>query len=172
MTRADLGAARAHMGGRARGGGGVAGLSAHAGQAMEAPLCVGHDNGRGDALPPVGLVLCRRPVLSWDKSVTNRSLPACKRLEARAELEPLGAKTPYQIPAQGMVCPVPLFDMATWVQRHRARGVHPSCYTERAPAAVHHKTLPRPDTEELSGPVGPLSVTRTGRCPVLDPYSR
>ena len=109
---------------------------------------------------------------SWDKSVTNRSLPACKRLEARAELEPLGAKTPYQIPAQGMVCPVPLFDMATWVQRHRARGVQPSCYTERAPAAVHHKTLPRPDTEELSGPVGPLSVTRTGRCPVLDPYSR
>ena len=106
------------------------------------------------------------------KSVTNRSLPACKRLEARAELEPLGAKTPYQIPAQGMVCPVPLFDMATWVQRHRARGVPPSCYTERAPAAVHHKTLPRPDTEELSGPVGPLSVTRTGRCPVLDPYSR
>ena len=111
-------------------------------------------------------------VSNSDKSVTNRSLPACKRLEARAELEPLGAKTPYQIPAQGMVCPVPLFDMATWVQRHRARGVPPSCYTERAPAAVHHKTFPRPDTEELSGPVGPLSVTRTGHCPVLDPYSR
>ena len=50
-VRADLGAACAHMGRRARGGGGVAGLGAHAGQAVEAPLCVGHDNSRGDALP-------------------------------------------------------------------------------------------------------------------------
>ena len=46
-------------------------------------------------------------VSNWDKSVTNRSLPACKRLEARAELEPLGAKTPYQIPAQVMDHGVP-----------------------------------------------------------------
>ena len=126
---------------------------------------------RGRNLLPSGFIPASC-VSNSHKSVTNRSLPACKRLEARAELEPLGAKTPYQIPAQGMVCPVPLFDMATWVQRHRARGVPPSCYTERAPAAVHHKTCPLADSEELSGFLGPLSVTRTGRCPVLDPYSR
>ena len=78
---------------------------------------------------------------SWDKSVTNRSLPACKRLEARAELEPLGAKTPYQIPAQGMVCPVPLFDTALWRPVGPTRGGYGNFRAYMAISTQHRKIL-------------------------------
>ena len=48
----------------------------------------------------------------------------------------------------------------------------PSCYTERALAAVHHKTCPLADSEELSGPVGRLSVAMEGPGPSVDPGCR
>ena len=50
--------------------------------------------------------------------------------------------------------------------------MHPSCQVGRALAAAEQKSCQRAEPEGMSGPVGPLWVTRTERCSVLDASSR